>query len=161
MKYLLLIVFLGIGIIANAQKVESNGTVYKVKGEKIFKNGEDVTDLLTEAEKLQINATLKEKIKKEDVLEKGKKAKKDHKKGEKRHKKAEKKQKDAEKALKKNQKIQDRFEKAERKYQKEQKKFTRLKDKGKLSPVAEDKMLKKLEKLNGELDKAKRKLKRS
>ena len=37
----------------------------------------------------------------------------------------------------------------------------RLKEKGKLSPVAEEKMLKKLEKLNTNLDKAKRKLKRS
>ena len=62
---------------------------------------------------------------------------------------------------KKNQKIQDNFEKAERRYQKEQKKYMRLKEKGKLSPFAEEKMLKKLEKLNTNLDKAKRKLKRS
>ena len=122
MKYFLLIVFLGIGVIANAQKVESNGTIYKVKGDKIFKNGEDVTDLLTEAEKLQINTSLKEKLKKVQELEKSKKTKKDNEKADKSLKKAEKKQKGAEKELKKNQKIQDNYEKAERKYQKEQKK---------------------------------------
>ena len=88
MKYLLLIVFLGIVIIANAQKVESNGTIYKVKGDKIFKNGEDVTDFLTEAEKLQINTSLKEKLKKAQELVKSKKTKKDSEKADKSLKKS-------------------------------------------------------------------------
>ena len=158
MKYLIVVFFLTFGLVANAQKVESNGTEYKVKGEKIFKNGEDVTDLLTEAEKLQIKNALAEKIKKEKANKEKEKVKSDLKKKEKKHKKSEKKQKKAEKELKQNEKANSRFIKAERKYEKEQKKYNRLKDKGKLSPVAEEKMLKKLKKLKSNLDKTKRKL---
>jgi outer membrane biosynthesis protein TonB len=163
-----------------AQEVTYNNETYKVDGKYILKNGEDVTESLSEeafkeiiatAETIQQNerelaeeaekmqAELKAEIKEEEKAQKeAEKRKKAQEKAEKEVKKAEKKQKKAEKALKKKEKVQKRFEKANDKLESAQKKYDKLKRKGKLSPDDEAKWLKKLEGLQRDIVKTKKKL---
>ncbi len=114
-----------------AQKVEKDGKTYEVKKEKIFLNGEDVTETLNLEEKqaiLKEAETISEKIKTK------------------------------EKALKKEKKAKDNYKRAQDKLAKAQKKYEKLKKKGKLSPVDEEKWLEKIENLTEKVEKAKKKL---
>src|SRR5210317_254339 len=104
MRYLILLIFLSSGIIANAQKVETNGKVYKVKGEKIFQSGKDITHLLSETEKAKIKDALKLKTESIKDIKKKEKNKKEIKKKDKKQKKLEKSQKKAEKQIKRSEK---------------------------------------------------------
>lgn len=54
MKYLLILLFLGIGFFANAQKVERNGKTYVVKKGKIIHDGNDVTSTFSLEEQAAI-----------------------------------------------------------------------------------------------------------
>jgi hypothetical protein len=47
MKYFITLLFLGFCFCAQAQEIEVNGTVYKVKGDAIFKDKVDVSETLT------------------------------------------------------------------------------------------------------------------
>ncbi|WP_179021683.1 hypothetical protein [Winogradskyella forsetii] len=173
MKYILTIVGFMFIMFSNAQKVESEGKTYEVKDEKIFLDGKDVTETLTDEEKNFIlkeavvisDKMILEEIKRKEAEEKIKghneaaeKLEKEAKKAEKAQKKAEKELKKAEKELKKKEKLQSNFEKAERNLEKSQSKYEKLKRKGKLSPEDERKWLDKLEKLTSKLKKAKGRL---
>jgi hypothetical protein len=61
MRVLILIFFLSIGLLGNAQDVIFNNITYKVKKDKIFNGDLDVTDTLPVDEKKQIIASFDEK----------------------------------------------------------------------------------------------------
>lgn len=155
MKFWMLLLCLTFGCIVNAQEVLIDGVSYMVKGEKILKDGVDVSTSLTLEEKQNITTVLLEK---EAKLRETEKAAKNLKKAEKSQKNAEKKQKKAEKALKQREKTHAKFEKAEKKYNDALTKYEKLNNKGKLSPVDEKEWLEKIEKLKEAQDKAKKKL---
>ncbi|WP_439150981.1 hypothetical protein [Winogradskyella sp.] len=157
MKYYITLLFLSVSLNSFAQKVEKDGKVYEVKKEKVFLNGEGVTETL--------DAEIKEYVLKEvtaisNKMKMQQKAEKEAKKLEKEKKKAEKAQKRAEKELKKKEKLQRNFDKAKSNLEKAQKKYERLKKKGKLSPVDEGKWLEKIAKLTERLEKAQKRVKR-
>ncbi|MDN3491854.1 hypothetical protein [Winogradskyella bathintestinalis] len=54
MKYYILLLFLAFSLISLAQKVEKDGKTYIIKKEKIFLEGKEVTDSLSEEEKTLI-----------------------------------------------------------------------------------------------------------
>lgn len=161
MKYIIIFLFLICGFVTQAQEVKVNDTTYEVRGGAIFKEGEDVTNTLTQAQQLEIRKALDQKLKKalENKEKEQAKAEKKAKKAEKEAKKAQKKAKKAEKALKQKIKAQERLEKAIGKLEDAQDKYLKLKNKGKLSPNDEAKWLKKIEKLRGKHQKAETKLK--
>jgi len=165
MKYILIILFLGLGFFSTAQEVEKNGKKYVVKKDKIFLEGTDVTSTFSVEEQAQLKdefSRLAKEIKlKKEEEKRLKNAEKDQKKAEKDRKRAESKQKKAEKELKQKEKAQSNYEKATKNYSQAQSKYERLKQKGKLSPKDEAKWLKKLESLNEKVAKAEKKMKRS
>ncbi|WP_445736422.1 hypothetical protein [Mariniflexile sp.] len=150
-----LLLFLGIAISAQAQEVDFNGTIYKVKRKTILQNGEDVTSKLSEAEQTSIREALSRKEALEAEHRKAEKAVKD---AEKEQKRAEKKQKKAEKELKAREKAQSKFEDANKDYTKATAKYEKLKKRGKLSPNDEAKWLEKIQDLKEDIDKTKRNL---
>lgn len=87
-----------------------------------------------------------------------KKAIKEEEKAKKEMEKAQKEAKKAEKALKKKEKLQSNFVKVGEKHTNANLKYEKLKNKGKLSPVDEQKWIKKIDKLKSKLDKAKSKI---
>lgn len=165
MKYILVALFLGLGIFSTAQEVEREGKKYVVKKDKILLDGNDVTSTFSLEDQAKIKAEfskLADEIKlNEKEAKKLKNAEKEQKKAEKGRKRAESKQKKAEKELKQKEKIQSNYEKAAKNYEQAQSKYERLKEKGKLSPKDEAKWLEKIKKLNERLEKAEKKLKRS
>ncbi|WP_426432214.1 hypothetical protein ACPX19_06480 [Winogradskyella sp. HB-48] len=162
MKYYIILLLLAFSLTSFAQTVEKDGKTYEVKKEKIFLDGNEVTETLSLEEKeaiLKQAATINEKLKVDEKAQKAaEKLEKEAKKAEKAQKKAEKAQKKAEKALKKKEKLQKSYENAQNDFKKAQKKYEKLKKKGKLSPVDETKWLEKIEKLSEKVEKAKRKL---
>ena len=158
MKYILVILFLGLGIFSNAQEVERDGKKYTVKKDKIFHNGNDVTSTFSIEEQAKIKA---EFSKLTDDIKLKKKEEKRLIKAEKEQKKAEKAQKKAEKELKQKEKAQSNYNKAVKDLEQANKKYERLKAKGKLSPKDESKLLEKIQKLNEKIEKTQKKLKRS
>ncbi|PTM10738.1 MAG: hypothetical protein DA407_03155, partial [Bacteroidetes bacterium] len=138
MKYILVILFLGLGFFSNAQEVERNGKKHIVKKDRIWHEGNDVTATFSLEEQAKIKdefSNLVEGIKlKEKEAKRLKKAEKDQKNAEKDRKRAQSKQKKAEKELKQKEKAQSNYEKATKNYSQAQSKYERLKEKGKLSP---------------------------
>lgn len=163
MRFILFVSLILIGALACAQEVKINDAIYEVKKDLIFEKGVDVTNSISNAKKLEIFEAL-EKKKLEmaeakasnDKLEKVAKAQE---RAEKQQKKAEKKQKQAEKALERMAKAQANYDKAISKHKAALKKYEKLKNKGKLSPVDEQKWLDKIEKLNSNIAKMKKKMK--
>lgn len=69
MKYILVILFLGIGFFANAQEVERNGKKLIVKKGKILHGGNDVTSTFSMEEQAAIKRDflrVAEKLKKQE-----------------------------------------------------------------------------------------------
>jgi len=134
---------------AFSQKVMFAEKEYKIKGDKIYFEGKDVSHLFSEEDRVAIFQkleTLKEK-RKED-----KKEAKELKKEEKKIQKEEKEQKKKENDL-------DNYDDSVDKLEKAQAKFERLKRKGKLSPNDEVKWLDKIAKLKEKMNSKKKKLK--
>lgn len=132
-----------------SQKVTYANKEYKVKGEKIYFEGKDVSGSFSEEEKVALFKKLK------TLKEKSKEAKKEVKKikkEEKRVKKAEKEQKKQENALGDYDDAVDKLENTQAKYE-------RLKRKGKLSPNDEVEWLDKIAKLKEKVSKKKKSLK--
>jgi len=147
----LLLVCLLFTIATFSQKVMHANKEYKVKGKKIYFEGKDVSDSLSEDKKLAIFEKLKvQKAKKKEVKKKEKKAKKEKNKVEK-----------AEKEQKKQENVLDDYDNAVDKLEKAQAKYERLKRKGKLSPNYEVDWLDKIAKLKEKVAKKKKKLKKS
>lgn len=146
----------------SSHNVVHDGSVYEVKGSKIYKAGNEVTETLPEETKSGIQETLETRLalkaeeeKRQKELENRQKdQEKIQKKAEKRQKELEQKQKDIEKEQKKREDARKAFIKANDKLKKEQKKYDRLLEKGKLSPVDIEKWDEKIEKLQKEKDKA-------
>ena len=155
LKVFLTAIFLFAITVSFAQKVDYNGTTYRVKGNTIFMGKSDITSTLSPEEQANIKNRLSEQIIADKKLKEAEKAQK---KAEKSQRKAEKKQKDAEKEIKKAEKAKKRYTDAQDKYEKELKKHQKLQEKGKLSPQDEIKWQKKLESLKSKIDKLKRKL---
>lgn len=145
MKNWILIFFLSLGFALNAQHVIHEGTAYEVKGKSIFSNGVDVTQTLHSDKKNTIFKLHKNKVRGDKRAEKARK-------------KQEKAQKKAAKNLKKKQKAQDRYLKATKKLEKNEAKYNRLKERGKLSPNAEDQWLKKLDRFKKDVEKKRKNL---
>ena len=126
-----------LAVSAFSQKLTYANKEYKIKGEKIYFEGKDVSDSFSEEEKVAIFKKLK-----------AQKAKnKEEKKEEKKLKKEEKKVEKAEKEQKKQENVLDDYDDAVDKLETTQAKFERLKRKGKLSPNDEVKWLDKIAKL--------------
>ncbi|TBM98986.1 hypothetical protein EYD45_15835 [Hyunsoonleella flava] len=162
-RFLLLIVFVTIGMSLSAQEIKVNDKVYEVKKGLIFQEGVDITNTLSVEEKAKILAEFEKKqqniAEAEATQKRIEKAEKEQKKAEKEQRKAEKKRKKAEKALRQKEKAQSNYDKATKKFKDAQKKYEKLKSKGKLSPQDEKKWLEKIEKLNANVAKTKQKLK--
>jgi len=178
MKFLVvLVLFFGITLSTQAQEVNFNEKIYKVKGKAISQNGADVTASLSVNEQIGIREALRQQKAIDDQQQKAekalmadrkradkaldeerKRAEKVVKKAESDLKNAEKKQKKAEKELKARDKAQSNYEKAGNKYNDAIEKYEKLKRKGKLSPNDEAKWLEKIDNLNKDIDKARRKL---
>ena len=162
MKYLIIVLFLGLSFYSNAQDVTINDSIYNVRGDVITKDGVDVTEALSEENMQKIRATLKEKIANDEAVREfekvNKKQEKEQKNTENELKKAKKKQKQAEKALSRKQKAQKKLKKYKKKYLKAQNRYERLKKIGKLSPEDEVKWFNKIEKLNKSVIKAEKKI---
>ncbi|OBX23626.1 hypothetical protein LX77_03741 [Gelidibacter algens] len=155
MKIWIVLFFLSLGAIVNAQEVISNGKAYEVRNKAIFKDGVDITATLEKEEEAHIFKTLN------NQLNKAKDAEDVRKKLEKAARKSDKALKKAAKELKSKQKAQDRFNKATKKLEQNQEKYEKLKKRGKLSPQDEVKWLKMLEDYKDDLEKATQKLQRS
>ena len=155
MKLVAVLLFLGLTFSTQAQEINYNGTIYKIKGKTILQEKTDVTATLSAEEQSGIwDVFNKQKALDKERAETAKAIKK----AEKEKKNAEKKQKQAEKELKAKQKAQSKFNTANDDYNKAIKKFEKLKDKGKLSPNNEEKWLKKIDNLNRTVEKSRRKL---
>ncbi|PWH83610.1 hypothetical protein DIS18_03390 [Algibacter marinivivus] len=163
MRILLVVLFMSLGFLLNAQDVSFNGVTYEIKKDRIFKDSVDVTDVLSVDEKAEIRAAFDKKMTQiaasEETKKRIEKAEKEQEKAEKDQKRAEKKQKKAEKALKKKEKAQSNFDKSTKKHKDAIKKYEKLKKKGKLSPQDEEKWLEKINKYKEASAKAKKKLK--
>lgn len=150
---LLLFFLLLTPVFLSAQKVVFKNETYKIKHEKIFKDGKDITAELDEAQKATLFRINQDNIEAKRILGEKDKTEKEAKKALKNLKKAEKQRKKAERELKKQNKAHQKFQDASKKLKKMQTKYEQLKRKGKLSPVEENKWLKKLEHLQKDVDK--------
>lgn len=145
MKTWIIIFFLSFGYMVHAQHIVSEGVAYEVKGKSIFKGGIDITHTL-------------DKEKKDNIFKTHKNQKKVTKRAEKAKKKQDKAHKKAAKDLKKKQKAQRKYLKATKRLQQDEAKFKRLKERGHLSPNAEEKWLKKLDRSKKNVEKIRKKL---
>ena len=145
----LLLVCMFFTIASFSQKVTYANKEYKVKGEKIYFEGKDVSGSFSEEEKVALFKKLKTQKEKNKVV------KKETKKG----KKEQKKEKKAEKEQKKQENVLDDYDDAVENLETAQAKYERLKRKGKLSPNDEVKWLDKIAKLKEKVSKKKKKLK--
>lgn len=163
MRFALLLLLILTGSMVFAQEVKVNDSVYEIKKDLIFINDVDITNTLSEEERSKILAAFEhkksEKAKAKLSKEKIDKAEKAQKRAEKQQKKAEKKQKKAEKEMKQKVKAQTNYDKAIKTHKDAITKYEKLKKKGKLSPIDEEKWLEKIEKLNSKIEKTKAKLK--
>lgn len=75
MKYYIILLLLSFSLTSFPQNVEKDGKTYEIKNEKIFLNGEDVTETLSIEERtllLKEASVVSEKMKVEEKLKKEK-----------------------------------------------------------------------------------------
>lgn len=168
----LIVFFSTITTSVTAQEIVIEGKNYKVEQTLFFQDDIDVTETLTVEEKAKIMAAIeakkeeiahdeKAKQQKEQVdkaTEEFKAAEEENKRAEKEKKRAEKEMKKAEKQHKRTMKAKTNHNKAVKAHDNAVAKYEKLKGKGKLSPLDEEKWLKKIEKLKAKQAKAKAKL---
>ena len=150
----------------SSEQVIYDGSVYGIKGDKIYKRGEKVNESLSDELKTNIRQTLdarlaleKEIEAKKEALEAEQKAQeKALKDAENALKKAEQEQKALEKAAEKKEKLREAFIDANSKYKDQKDKYQKLHDAGKLSPNDEEKWAKRLDKLKSKMEEAEREL---
>ena len=138
-----------LAVSAFSQKVTYANKEYKIKGEKIYFEGKDVSASFSEEDKIALFQKLKAQ------KEKNKEEKKEAKKAKKEKNKVKK----AEKEQKKQENVLDDYDDVVDKLETTQAKFERLKRKGKLSPNDEVKWLDKIAKLKEKVSAKKKKLK--
>ncbi|RSK41762.1 hypothetical protein [Mangrovimonas spongiae] len=155
MKKLLSVVFLMFLILScgtTHKVIMDNHEVYEVKGDKIFKDGTEVTETLKKDRRDAILDTLEERLEKQEELEEQQEAL------EKAQKEAEEQQKEIEKELKEKEDAREAFFDAKEKLKDQKNKYERLHKNGKLSPNDEEKWAKKLKKLAEDVAEAKENL---
>lgn len=135
---------------SQAQNVTYNGKEYTVKNDKIYFEDKDITATLTVDQITNIKNRLNENLTVEKRINLA----------EKKQKQAEKKQKQAERELKRMRNEESALASYQKKYQKELKQHEKLKKKGKLTPVDEEKWQKKLKTLEEKIEKSKKRLNR-
>lgn len=146
MKNWIFILFLSLGFAVNAQRhVIHEGKAYEVKRKSIFSDGADITHTLHKDKKDYIFKTHKSQVRADKRAEKARK-------------KQEKAQKKAARDLKKKQKAQKRYLKVTKRLEKNQTKYDRLKERGRLSPKAEEKWLKRLDRYKQNAEKLRKRL---
>ncbi|MFV0540811.1 MAG: hypothetical protein ACK5MZ_06185 [Aestuariibaculum sp.] len=148
MKFWIVALFMGFAFLSQAQQIEVQGETFHVKGKTFLKNGEDVTESLSLEKKTEIR----------NALDKQKEVKKVQEQTEKAREQAEKAQKKAEKTKMQAEKAEANYNKAQNKHSSTVSKYEKLKNKGKLSPVDEEKWLKKIDKLDKNVQKTRKKL---
>ncbi len=172
MKFIVCIALVAISCTLTAQDLKANGENYRIENETIFKDGKDITNTLSQEERVKIKEALREhqqiqqkamsdKLEANNVQKTQKRLENRQKKTEKKQKKAEKKQKNVEKKLKQKVKAQDRYDKLSKQLEKSQKKYDKLNKKGKLSPEENAKWLEKIKKQKSRLTKAEKRMKRA
>ena len=141
--------------------IMKNGNVYEVKGKKIFSNGEDVTQTLTNQETKDVLQTLDQRLKVEGAAEEAKeKIEKEKEKAKKALEKAEKEKEEIEKKLKEKKEAREDFFKAKEELTSTKEKYKKLLDKGKLSPLDIEKWEKRVKSAEKEVINAESNLKR-
>ncbi|XMO88405.1 hypothetical protein AAFN75_08920 [Algibacter sp. AS12] len=153
-----------IGILLSCSSGErvimQDGTVYSVKSGSFYNKGKDVTEQLSSKEKQDINTALNNRLEAERIAEEKKeKLNKEQDKIEKSIEKAEKKQEALEESQ---EKLEEKLEakedaredllKAKEKLQNKKEKYNKLKEKGKLSPLDEEKWKKRFEGMEEEIN---------
>lgn len=169
MKYYIILLFLGLSLTTFAQEVTKEGKIYEVKNEKIFLDGQDVTETLNLEQRTLIfkeAAAISEKMKLEELAkkkaeqakleaEKVKKAEAQAKlEAEKVKKEEEKVLKDAERAKKEEEKALKKKEDVAKKLEKENKKAIKAQKKAEKAQKKAEKAIKKKEKLQKNFEKA-------
>lgn len=147
---------------ASSYDVVHESDIYKVKGNNIYKNGNDVTESLTEETKTSIQETLDARLalraeeeKKQEELEKRlKEQEKIQKQAEKRQAELENKQEEIKKRQEEREDARKAFINAKQTLKKEQKNYNRHLEKGKLSPEDIKQWDNKIEKLEKAKDEA-------
>lgn len=142
--------------LVQAQKIDYQGKKYEVKGASIFLDKQDVTNILSYEDQINIKNALNEKLANEKIRE----SEKAQKKAEKELKKSEKARKKAENELKRKVKAQNDLTNSQKKFKSATKKYEKLKSRGKLSIEEDLKWQQKLEKLHKDIKNDKNKLKK-
>lgn len=135
--------------------ITNNGTVYKVKGDNFFNNGEEVTDKLTDIEKRNIQSILEKRLeaerqakKKQDDIAEALDALKE------KEKELKNEQKQLKDKIEKREEARDDFFEVKKKLNDLIEEYKDLKDKDELSPNDESKWQKRVERLEKKLKKA-------
>jgi chromosome segregation ATPase len=139
MKFKITLALLTLIIISScgsSEKVITNdGQLYTVKGKKIYKNDEDVTESLSSGEKSNVFNTLDNRMEAEKKIEEEqKKLKKEQDRLKKAQKEAKEKQEKLEKELKEKNRARERYLDAKKELVDERKIYEKRLKKGKLSP---------------------------
>lgn len=157
MKYYIIVLFLSLSLSGFTQEVSNEGKIYEVKNEKIYLNGEDITETLSLAKKTLIfkeAAAITETLKIEAAAQKNIQLKKAESKA---LKDAEKIKKEEEKALKKKEEVAKKLEKENKKAEKAQKKAEKERKKAEKEIKKKEKLQKNFEKAESNLNKAQKK----
>ncbi len=157
MKYYIIVLFLSLSLSGFTQEVSNEGKIYEVKNEKIYLNGEDITETLSLAKKTLIfkeAAAITETLKIEAAAQKNIQLKKAESKA---LKDAEKLKKEEEKALKKKEEVAKKLEKENKKAEKAQKKAEKERKKAEKEIKKKEKLQKNFEKAESNLNKAQKK----
>jgi len=157
MKYYIILLFLGLSLSGFTQEVSKEGKIYEVKNEKIYLNGEDITETLSLEKKTLIfkeAAAISETMKSKAAAQKNVQLKKAE---SKTLKDAEKLKKEEEKALKKKEEVAKKLEKENKKAEKAQKKAEKERKKAEKEIKKKEKLQKNFEKAESNLNKAQNK----
>lgn len=166
MRFIKILSVFSIAIMAScgsSQKViMPDGTIYKVKNDRFFHNGKDISEKLTIGEKKDIESTLNERMEAQRLAEKKKKeieAEQEKieealKKARERHEQLEANQEQLEEKLKAKEEAREDVLKAKERLLDKKERYEILKAKGKLSPRDEEKWQARLAELETELNQA-------
>jgi chromosome segregation ATPase len=157
--FIIFLMFIAASCGSTEKVITDAGAVYEVKGNTFYKNGEDVTETLTDDKKEAIKSELEERLEAEEEALKQKEDLEDVvKEAEKTKEEAIEKQEAIESALERKEKARQAFFKAKDKLQKAKEKYERFHKKGKLSPNEEEEWAKKIEGLEEDVQSAQKEL---
>lgn len=159
-KYLMIfvcVVFLSCG--SSERVITDSGEVYEVKGNKFYKNGEEVTDKLPDSKKSYINSILQRRLNAEEAArEKQEQIEDELDNLKERQKKLKKEQKQIERNVEAREEARSEFFKIKEDLRELKAEYEHMKQKGDLSAKEEGKWKKRLKKLEAKLKKAELKI---